>query len=87
MRSRDLEQLRHTAKRLECYAVKVREKVWSGNRDDLLIALADVAETGEIARRFYSLLQQHISATNIAITHTRAAHPRSRTIRNKEQRT
>jgi hypothetical protein len=57
----DLEHLRSTAKRLERYARRVREKIWLGNRDDLLSALADVAETGEIARRFYSLLERYVS--------------------------
>ena len=59
----DLEHLRHTAKRLERYARRVREKIWTGNRDDLLNALADIAEAGEISRRIYSLIEQHISTS------------------------
>lgn len=58
-----LDSLRSTAKRLERYARRVREKIWTGDRDDILSVLADLAETGEIARRLYSLLQHHISTS------------------------
>ena len=46
----DSEQLRRTAKRLERYAIRSREKIWKG---DYIAALADFAATGEIARRLY----------------------------------
>ena len=48
--------LRQTAKRLERYAVQLREKIWHG---DLVGALADTAEAGEIARRLYRQLEKH----------------------------
>jgi hypothetical protein len=38
-------------KRLERYAVRVREKLWQGDTRDTTYALADFAETGEIARQ------------------------------------
>jgi hypothetical protein len=60
----DLEHLRRTAKRLERYACRVREKVWSGDREDLVTALADTAEAGEIARRL--CLQIQISLQPVA---------------------
>jgi hypothetical protein len=47
----DSNQLRLTAKRLERYAIQSREKLWKG---DYVGALADLAETGEIARRLYT---------------------------------
>jgi len=59
----DLEQLRSTAKHHERYARLSRERIWTGNRDDLINALSDVAEAGEIARRLYAFLQQHTCTT------------------------
>ena len=53
------EQLRHSAKRLERYARRVRENIW---RDDYVQALADAAELGEIARRFCLQLQAGLPA-------------------------
>jgi hypothetical protein len=46
-------QLRMCAKRLEHYSNLVKAKIWLGTRDDLINALADVAEAGEIVRRLY----------------------------------
>jgi hypothetical protein len=54
----DLAHIQTTAKRLERYAQRSREKLWQGKRDDLIRAMADVAETGEIARRLYKALEQ-----------------------------
>jgi hypothetical protein len=53
----DLEQLKRTAKRLERYAQRLGEKIWQGN---LIDALADTAEAGEISRRLYLQLQAQI---------------------------
>jgi len=60
----DLEHLRWTAKRLEYYASRVREKIWAGNREDLLDALADTAEAGEIARRLWLAIEQAAASTS-----------------------
>jgi len=71
----DLEQLRSTAKRLERYARRARERIWTGNRDDLINALSDVAEAGEIARRllcFPPAAHLHHSDTTRAATQGRA---------------
>ena len=46
-------QLRVAAKRLERYCTRVKDKIWSGNPDELFNALADVAEVAEISRRLY----------------------------------
>jgi hypothetical protein len=54
----DLEHLRIAAKRLERYAQRAREKLWHGERNDLIRALPYIAETGEIARRLYKALEQ-----------------------------
>jgi hypothetical protein len=54
-------RLRVSAKRLERYSYRVKEKIWLGTRDDLVSALAEVAETGEIARRLYSAVQEAIN--------------------------
>jgi hypothetical protein len=53
----DLDHLRFSAKRLERYSQRAREHIWTGNRSDLVNALADLAETSEIARRLYTKLQ------------------------------
>ena len=58
----DFHQLRVQAKRLERYAIRTKDKIWKGDRNDLIDALADAAETGEIARRLYHQLQQHSAA-------------------------
>lgn len=55
--SADLELSRKTAKRLERYAVQSREKIW---KQDFIGALADLAETGEIARRLYLQVQNFL---------------------------
>jgi hypothetical protein len=52
---------KNRAKRLERYAVKVRENLWSGDRDRAVTALADCPETGEIARRLYLMLQTRLN--------------------------
>src|SRR5260221_10684264 len=59
----DLEQLRRTAKRLERYAQRVREKLWTRDRTKAIDALADTAETGESARRLYRQLQPSLHQT------------------------
>ena len=55
----DLHQLRVQAKRLQRYSERVKAGIWTGTKDDLITALADCAEAGEIARRLYLLLQKH----------------------------
>ena len=56
-------QLRVSAKRLERYSDRVKEKIWRGTRDDLINALADIAEAGEISRRLYLQLQAQVQHT------------------------
>jgi hypothetical protein len=46
--------------RLERYCRRVRNSIQKGGRTDLIQALADCAETAEIARRLYSCIEQHI---------------------------
>ena len=57
-------QLRVSAKRLERYADQVKDKIWRGTRDDLINALADIAEAGEISRRLYLQLQAQVQHTH-----------------------
>jgi hypothetical protein len=57
IRVNDLDHLRFSAKRLERYSQGAREHIWTGNRSDLMNALADLAEPTEIARRPYTKLQ------------------------------
>jgi hypothetical protein len=63
------DQLRTYAKRLERYAVRSRESLWKGRYSD---ALPNLAETAEIARRLYSMIQQQLitSAPDPATTPT-----------------
>jgi hypothetical protein len=58
MTTTDLDHLRASAKRLERYAKRVREKLWLGDPRDMSYALADCAETAEIARRLYNKLHR-----------------------------
>ena len=67
--SHPVEQLRNTAKRLERYAVKVRGNLWSGDRDQAIRALADVAETAEIAPGSTSWSQSISTTPRRAQTH------------------
>jgi hypothetical protein len=48
-----LHQIRVQVVRLERYCRRVKDKIWADNRDDLIQALADTAELGEISRRLY----------------------------------
>jgi hypothetical protein len=57
----NLPQIRMQAVRLERYCRRVRDGIRKGARDDFIQALADCAETAEIARRLYVLIQQHIA--------------------------
>ncbi len=59
----NLEQLRRNAKRLERYARQVREKLWTGDRDHAIDALADTAEINEISRRLSLQLQTWLQHT------------------------
>jgi hypothetical protein len=52
----DIDAIRSTSLRLEHYAARVREKVWSGERDQLLRVLSDIAELGEVSNRLYDLV-------------------------------
>jgi hypothetical protein len=61
--------IRLYAKRLETRSRRVKDAIWTGDRRQLLNTLADIAETGEIARRLYSQLQQSINATSQDIPH------------------
>jgi len=51
---------RVAAKRLETYSRRSKDKIWSGQRDKFIDAMADVAEAGEIARRLYGYLEKVI---------------------------
>jgi len=51
-----LAQIRYSAKRLERYCRRTKDKIWSAKRDDFIGAMADVAEVHEIARRLYDSL-------------------------------
>jgi hypothetical protein len=53
----NLEDLRRNAKRIECYAARIREKLWQGDHRKVVDALADTAELGEIGRRLYLQIQ------------------------------
>jgi hypothetical protein len=58
----ELQHLRVTAKRLERYALRVRENIWLGDRASLIRALSDTAEAAEITRRLWLAIQQETSA-------------------------
>ena len=58
-----LQQIHREAIRLERYCHRVRAGIQKGARTDLLQALPDCSETGEIARRLYSRLQQHLATS------------------------
>jgi hypothetical protein len=60
-------QLRQSVTRLRRYTERVSDKIDSGRREDLIGALADVAEVAEIARRLYSALQGFINPSREAI--------------------
>jgi hypothetical protein len=55
-----LHQIRVRVVRLERYYRRVKDKIWTGNRADLIQALADIAELGEIARRLYDHLRDYL---------------------------
>ena len=55
--SDNLPQLRARAERLERYTRRVREALQSADRRQMFNALADIAETSEIARRLYARLK------------------------------
>jgi hypothetical protein len=59
--SASLHQIRVQVVRLERYCRRAKDKVWAGDRRDLIQAMADTAETAEISRRIYSLIEQHLS--------------------------
>jgi hypothetical protein len=61
---RNLHQIRTQSVRLERYCRRTRDKIWAGNRDDLLGALADVAEAAEIARRLYSAIEKQLASSH-----------------------
>jgi len=52
-----IHQLRQSVTRLQRYCQRAKDKIRSASRDDLVGAMADVAETGEISRRLYSQLE------------------------------
>jgi hypothetical protein len=54
-------RLRFAAKRVERYAPRVKAKIWTA---DLIGALSDIAETGEIARRLYGSIQSRINSSS-----------------------
>jgi hypothetical protein len=47
-----------SAKRLERYSRRVKENIWRGDHSSLIVALADRAETAEIARRLWFAIQK-----------------------------
>lgn len=47
--------------RLNTYATAIQAKVWSGDRRQLISAMADAAEAHEIARRLYDFLSTVIN--------------------------
>ena len=53
-------QIRAAAVRLERYAHQVKNKIWAQNRSELIQALSDSAETAEIARRLWSMIQEQL---------------------------
>jgi hypothetical protein len=60
----DLHQTRIQAKRLERFAYLVKDKIWRGDRRDLIGAMTDVAEAAEIARRLYNTLARVIKESS-----------------------
>ena len=54
--------IRLYTKTLERYSKRVKDAVWSANERDLIDALADIAEVGEIARRLYPQLRTWIQS-------------------------
>jgi hypothetical protein len=68
----DTSQIRPQAVRLTRYCRRVKDKIFAGNRQDLIEALADCAETAEIARRLYQLIEQQLTTAHDALQPTRA---------------
>jgi hypothetical protein len=64
-----MHQIRTQTIRLERYCRRAKDKIWAAERDDLLAAMADVAEAGEIARRLYSHIQQYLAISTLHTTH------------------
>jgi hypothetical protein len=58
--SADLQSVRAAVIRIERYTRRAKGKVWSGERRELVNAMADVAEVGEISRRLYKLLEAEL---------------------------
>jgi hypothetical protein len=57
--------IRYNAKRLERISHRIKEKIWAGDRASLIEALAEVAETSEIARRLWLAIQQQLKERNV----------------------
>jgi hypothetical protein len=53
-------QIRVTVLRLERYLHRAKDKIWSGDRQALIDALAEIAEAGEIARRLCLMIQKQL---------------------------
>jgi hypothetical protein len=62
-------EIRVQALRLERYCWRSKNKIWRGDRRDLIDAMADVAEAGEIARRLYLAIQKHVSTPALHTAH------------------
>jgi hypothetical protein len=46
--------------RLERYCRRAKNAVWEGEREDLINAMADVAEAAEISRRLWQQLKDYL---------------------------
>jgi hypothetical protein len=57
-----LHQIRQNVTRLQRYSQRAKDKIWAGKHDDIIGAMADVAEANEITHRLYSQLETLIKA-------------------------
>jgi hypothetical protein len=55
-----LHQIWVQAVRLERYGRPVKDKIWAGDHQDLIQALADTAEAAEISRRLWQELKDYL---------------------------
>jgi hypothetical protein len=55
-----LHQIRVQTLRLERYSRRVKDRIWTGDRTDLIQAMADVAEAAEISRRLWQQLSDNL---------------------------